>query len=289
MKKILLTGQNGFIGSALVAKLKEIDGIGVKGVSRNDGTDLTNKDFFLGIDDITEIVHLAGSVGVESGWKFPYEMYQNNLMPTLTLLEFARQRRIPFIYISSYVYGEPQYLPIDESHPIKCNNPYAHSKRQAEILCEAYATDFKVPVTIIRPFNVYGPGQSKKNVISQIIHQVIEKDCITVRDLSPKRDFLYVDDLSSALLKVLLADEKREGLDVFNIGYGKSHSVADIIDVVVSIVGKSVPVHVAGKKRPNEVMNCYCDSSKFSKRHGWKPETSIAAGISKFLSQLRCP
>jgi nucleoside-diphosphate-sugar epimerase len=152
------------------------------------------------------------------------------------------------------------------------------------MLCEAYASDFKVPVTILRPFNIYGPGQSRKNLIPQMIRQVTEHGHLSVQDLSPKRDFLYLDDLITALMKVILVDGERDGLDVFNLGYGVSHSVADVIHILRDIVGREVPVHVIGKKRPNEVMDCYCDHRKFSRRYGWKPGISLETGITKLLS-----
>lgn len=284
MKKILLTGKNGFIGSALIARLEEINGISIQAISRSNGIDLSRCNYFSKIDDVYEVVHLAGSVGVELGWESPYEMYRNNVLPTLSLLELARQRQIHFTYISSYIYGPPQYLPVDETHPIRCNNPYANSKRQAEMICQSYASDFGVPVTILRLFNIFGPGQSRKNLIPHIIHQATKKNSVTVQNLSPKRDFLYVDDLISALLKVILSDENREGMDVFNLGYGQSHSVEDVINIVVKKIGKEIPVNVIGRQRPDEVMDCYCDFRKFSSRYGWKPKTSIEAGISKLLS-----
>ena len=285
MKKCLLvTGHSGFIGSALVSALGREGEFEVIGISRFEGKDLSNPDALNEVEQAVKIVHLAGSVGVLQGWANPYETYRNNLLCALSVLEFARLHKTPVIYMSSYTYGIPQYLPIDENHPIRCGNPYATSKRQAELLCEAYARDFGIPVTILRPFNIYGLGQIRGDLISSIIRQAREENSIGVKDLRPKRDYLYIDDLIEAILKVIHSEQ--EGLEIYNLGSGKSYSAQEVIDIVLKLTRKPLEVHSSEKSRPNEIMDCYSDSRKFSNQFAWKPKVSLEEGIKKLIQSF---
>lgn len=283
MKRILVTGHKGFIGSVLLSALRQCAEFEIIGISRSDGKNLLNFESIADLPGVDKIVHLAGSVGVMRGWSNPCETYRNNIIPTLNILEYARIRKTPVIYMSSYVYGTPVYLPIDEVHPINCRNPYASSKRQAEMLCESYSRDFRIPVTILRPFNIYGPGQTRKSLIPHIIRQAKEKHSIEVKDLRPKRDYLYIDDLTDALLKVICSESEQMGVETYNLGFGKSYSVQDIIDITLKVMNIEISVLSTKEHRPNEIMNCYSDSQKFSEHFDWKPQTNLVEGITKLL------
>ncbi len=283
MKKIFITGHRGFIGSALMCALRQYDEFEVAGLSRSEGKNLLNFESIADLPRADKIVHLAGAVGVMQSWSQPYETYQNNIIPTLNILEYARIQKVPVIYMSSYVYGIPTYLPIDEAHPINCTNPYASSKRQSEMLCEAYSRDFGIPVTILRPFNIYGPGQPQSSLIPHIINQAKEKHSIKVRDLSPRRDYLYVDDLTDALLKVIFSEWEQADSETYNLGFGQSYSVQDVINIIMKLINRKISVLSAEECRPNEIMDCYSDSQKFSKQFGWKPQTNLMKGITKLL------
>ena len=283
MKRILVTGHKGFIGSALMSVLRQCELFEIIGLSRSDGKNLLDFKSIADLQGVDKIVHLAGSVGVMRSWSNPCETYQNNIIPTLNILEYARIRKTPVIYMSSYVYGTPVYLPIDELHPINCRNPYSCSKRQAEMLCEAYSRDFRIPVTILRPFNIYGPGQTQESLISHVIRQAKEKHSIEVKDLRPKRDYLYIDDLTDAFLKVICSESEHMGVETYNLGFGKSYSVQDIIDMTLQMISKKISVRSSKEYRPNEIMDCYSNSQKFSEHFGWKPQTNLVEGITKLL------
>ncbi|MCK4828171.1 SDR family oxidoreductase [bacterium] len=283
MKKILVTGHKGFIGSALMSVLRQCELFETIGVSRSDGMSLLNFESLEDLPDVDTIVHLAGSVGVMRSWSNPFDTYRNNIIPTLNILEYARIHKVSVIYMSSYVYGIPVCLPIDELHPINCRNPYACSKRQAEILCEAYSRDFRIPVTILRPFNIYGPGQTQESLIPRIIRQAKDKHSIEVKDLRPKRDYLYIDDLTDALLKVICSESEHMGVETYNLGFGKSYSVQDIIDMTLQMINEKILVHSSKEYRPNEIMDCYSDSQKFSEHFDWKPQTNLVEGITNLL------
>jgi len=285
-KRIAITGHTGFIGSALIKAIRKNKNIEAIGISRSEGIDLLNFESMIDLSNIDKIIHIAGSSGVLKSWCQPYDIYRNNILSTLNVLEHARvHRKKPVIYISSYIYGIPKYLPVDEKHPINCSNPYASSKRQAEMLCESYSKDFDIPITILRPFNIYGPGQSEESLIARLIKQVKKKNTIEVKDLRPKRDYLYIDDLIDAIIKVIFGEKNHENLNIYNLGFGQSYSVKNIIDIVAKITNKKLSVHCDMKYRPNEIMDCFSNSQKFSKRFSWKPNINIVQGIFNLLRE----
>jgi nucleoside-diphosphate-sugar epimerase len=275
--RILVTGHTGFVGQALLAALARVPDREVVGASRSTGRDLLGPDPLHGVEGITRIVHLAGAVGVPESWRDPRTAFETNFTTTLRVLEFAREHRVPVIHLSSYLYGTPVRQPIDEAHPIGCNNPYASSKWQAELLCESYARYFAVPVTVLRPFNLYGPGQSRDSLLPHLIFQALHDASIQVKDLRPRRDFLHVDDLVAALLAVLGAEQT--GYEVYNLGSGASRSVAEVIQTVFSALGRELPVHCAETIRTNEIMDCRCDASRFARKFGWAPRVDFEAGV----------
>jgi UDP-glucose 4-epimerase len=283
MRKIIITGHRGFIGKALVSAIQEKDEYEVIGLSRSEGKNLLNLDSILKLPKVEKIVHLAATVGVMQSWSKPYDTYFNNIIPTLNVLEYARIQKVPVIYISSYVYGRPLYLPIDEAHPTNSTNPYAASKIQSEMLCMAYSKDFGIPVTILRPFNIYGPKQPQYSLIPHIINQLKDDQLIKVKDLSPKRDYLYIDDLTDAILKVIFSENKQAGSEVYNLGFGKSYSVQNIIDIISSLINVDFSVHSIEKSRPNEIVDCYSNSQKFFYQFNWKPKTNLLKGIRNLL------
>jgi UDP-glucose 4-epimerase len=277
MTRILVTGHSGFIGRNLTPAM---DGAGFAwtGIDRKAGFDLLNPGSLDGLRDHSCVVHLAAKSGVMESWQNPEAFHRENFQMTLSALEFARQRKARFVYVSSYMYGVPEYLPIDERHPVACNNPYAWSKRACEILCESYAADFKLDLTILRPFNLFGPFQSRSQVIADILFQAMTSDGITVSDLEPRRDYLWVGDFIDVLLTLIKSD--LSGFHVFNVGYGESHSVQDIIDCVQRTLG---PRHVTSRqqRRPNEIMDCSCNHALLTQTFGWQPKITLAEGIER--------
>lgn len=283
--RVLVTGHTGFVGAALTAALAADGRREVVGASRSGGTDLLDEAALRGLPEMQCIVHLAGAVGVARGWERPRETFRDNLVPTLNVLECARVRRVPVVFMSSYVYGVPRYLPIDEAHPVQCGNPYARSKHQAELLCEAYAADFDLPVAVLRPFNIYGPNQTTDSLIPSIVRQAREGRCIRVRDLEPRRDFVHVDDVVDAIVRMIGA--AHHGLEYYNLGSGTSHSVREVVDLVQGQLGARCPVHSSRERRTNEISDCTSDSRKIAGKFGWRPRVTLAQGIAALLNAPR--
>ena len=276
---LLVTGHTGFIGSALTARL-DAEGWAWTGAARANGHDLTEPEGLAGLPATDWVVHLAGSTDILESWENPAKFHRVNYGGTLTALEHCRENKSRMLYISSYMYGVPDSLPIDEGHPVACRNPYSWSKRAGELLCEAYAADFGVPVVILRPFNIYGPGQSAHQLIPHILAQAMTGDTINLADLEPKRDWLWEGDLIEAMLKVLVTPTT--GLSMYNIGYGESVSVRQVVDAVLAQVG---PREIISRDevRKNEIPDCVCDARLFSKTFDWQPTTNLEQGIAMLI------
>lgn len=280
MSKILITGASGFIGRALAIRLKS-QSFDMALTSSADG-DITSPNTLVRFDqtDISHVFHLAGKTYVPDSWNNPVAFYQTNLLGTTNILEFCKNRGIPMTYVSAYVYGHPDVLPIRENSTIRPSNPYALSKRLAEEACEFYASAHDLPVTIIRPFNVYGVGQGENFLIPLIIRQVLDVGPIVVKDLLPKRDYIYLEDLLTALLVTL---NRPKGYNVYNIGSGSSLSVKEVIDIIQNVAGTCKEIICDDVVRSNELMDVVADISKAGKELGWYPEYSFWAGIENII------
>jgi nucleoside-diphosphate-sugar epimerase len=278
MSNILVTGSAGFIGSALVRQLNDI-GHHVIEFDVAQG-DITSYQELVPYHEmgIQHIFHLAGKTFVPDSWKDPFGFYHVNVMGTINILELCRKTGARLTYVSSYLYGQPDYLPVDENHPVKSYNPYSHSKVVADTTCQFYAGQFDIPVTIFRPFNAYGPGQSPLFIIPEIIGKVFDpaQPVLEVMDLRPRRDYIYLDDLLEAFL---LSLGKTDG--IYNLGSGYSRSVAEIVELVFQYSGITKEVRAMGNNRPNEIFDLYADFSKLNHQFQWVPKTSFESGIKK--------
>ncbi len=276
MSAILVTGSAGFIGSALVRLLRE-KGFMVIEFDVAQG-DITSEQALLPYADkgIHHVFHLAGKTFVPESWRHPFGFYQVNMMGTVNVLEFCRKTGAGLTYVSSYLYGQPDYLPVDEDHPVKSYNPYSQSKVVADATCQFYARQYGMPVTIFRPFNAYGPGQSPQFIIPEIISKVFDpaQVVLEVMDLLPRRDYIYLDDLLEAFV---LSMGKPYG--IYNLGSGYSKSVAEIVALVFQYSGITKEVRATGNNRPNEIFDLYADISKIKRDYNWDIKTSFEAGM----------
>jgi UDP-glucose 4-epimerase len=203
-------------------------------------------------------------------------------MGTLNVLELCRVRKSRLIFFSSYLYGHPEYQPIDEIHPISPFNPYAQSKILAEELCKAYSRDFQVPVVIFRPFNIYGPGQNNHFLIPSIILQ-FKTGKVELKDPRPKRDFIYISDVVEACVAAL--NYNQTNFEIFNIGYGKSYAISDVIDIIKFILKCDCEIKYSNEIRENEVLDTICDNSKALLLLKWSPASSLEHGLKAMIEK----
>jgi GDP-4-dehydro-6-deoxy-D-mannose reductase len=281
MNKVMVTGAGGFIGKYLQRKLSSMgyEVIGIDSSSSNVADEIS----FLQYEsaEIMHVFHLAAKSYVPDSWTNPSLFYRVNVQGTQNALEFCRRKKITMTYVSAYLYGIPEKLPISETDSVYPNNPYAHSKYLAEQLCEFYSREFHVNVTVIRPFNVYGAGQRDIFLIPTIINQVKHNDSIRVMDLLPRRDYIYIDDLIEALV---LSMSGERGFSVYNIGSGVSISVKEIIDIVQKLFHTNKPVSDDGQVRKNEIQDVVADISRARAELAWSPQITFEDGVSRIIN-----
>ena len=277
--KITVTGSEGFLGKLICNKL-EISGHKLTKIDHGFGQDVTNPDAFADSKDSELFIHLAAKSYVPDSLIKPSEFYYSNVVGTLNVLEAARKNKARVIFFSSYIYGNPEYFPVDENHPQNPHNPYAQSKLIGEDLCRAYSRDFNVPVIIFRPFNIYGQGQNVKFLIPAILNQ-ISSGQVRLMDPNPKRDYIHCDDIVRAVEKATELDNIT--FEIFNLGTGVSISVQDIVDVFKKYSKEEFIVMFDKSIRKTEVNDCYADISKANSILNWKPLKSFEKGISELL------
>jgi UDP-glucose 4-epimerase len=279
--KTLVIGNTGFMGSYLTKELNRL-GYDWMPFDISNGLDICNPDHFNSIHEkIDVVVHMASMTFVPDSYQNPYSFFHINSEGTLNTLEFCRKNKAKLVYISSYVYGIPQYSPIDENHPIDAFNPYCGSKLISESLCHYYNKFWDVPIVILRPFNLYGYGQKSIFLISQIVEQAMQGH-IKVKETTPKRDFIHVNDVVDAIIKSI--EFQTNGFDIFNVGTGISHSVQDAINIVTSYFEKVV-VSSDNIARISEVPDTVANISKIQKAMDWNPKIDLQTGISLMVNQ----
>jgi len=278
--RVLVTGAGGFVGGHLVTAL-ENEGYEVVRHSLQDG-DISR--CTLPYDGVSYVFHLAARTFVPDSWQITREFYDTNVLGAINVLEFCRRHKCPLAIMSSYVYGRPRYLPINEEHPVEAFNPYAHTKILAEQAARFYAGQFGFEVAVIRPFNLYGVGQSSHFLIPTLLHQALGPgDTITVADTRPKRDFLHVRDLVALLL--LMA--RRRAAGVYNAGSGVSTSIGELVELINESAPSRKRLASAARVRANEVLETVADCSKAAAELGWSPRILMAEGIRELVQDAR--
>ncbi|MBP6437004.1 MAG: NAD(P)-dependent oxidoreductase [Paludibacteraceae bacterium] len=277
--KILVTGFSGFIGTYLVEKLKQYNHELIL-LDISNGVDICDWKQIKQYNNIDVIIHLANLSFVPASYSDPQNFYTTNYLSTLNMLELCRKNNARLIFFSSYVYGQPQYQPIDEVHPIQAFNPYAQTKVICESLCEGYFRDFGVPITIFRPFNIYGIGQHPDFLIPTIIQQAMNGK-IEIKDDRPRRDYIHVSDIVEAVISAV--EKPSSEKHIYNLGSGVSYSVKEIVTFVRSFFDNDIDYICKNEYRPNEVMDTVANINKIKCELNWQPKVTIEKGIQKMI------
>jgi len=313
MKKILITGADGFIGSHLTEMLAS-EGDKVKALSlynsfnnwgwledikSRDNIEIVSGDirdpYFCKeiTKDIDVIYHLAALIGIPYSYLAPDSYVDTNIKGTVNICQAAKENQVKRIIhtSTSEVYGTAQYIPIDEKHPLQAQSPYSASKIGADAMALSFFKAFNLPVTIARPFNTYGPRQSARAVIPTIITQIGSGiKTIKLGDVSPTRDFSYVNDTCRGL--VMLANCKEALGETVNIGSNFEISIHETLELIKDLMDSDVKYIIdKDRLRPkqSEVNRLWCDNSKIESLTGFKPKIEMREGLKRTIDWLLKP
>ena len=314
-RKVLVTGAGGFIGSHLVEALLELnckvtafihynsfnrwgwlDGLSDKVLERIAvfTGDIRDPNGVLEAMKGNEIVfHLAALIGIPYSYHSPDVYVDTNVKGTLNVLQAARQLGISKIIhtSTSEVYGTAQFVPITEIHPVNPQSPYAATKAGADFLALTFYRSFGIPVTVVRPFNTYGPRQSARAIIPTIITQVLAgKKVLDLGSLTPTRDLNFVKDTAQGFIKAALSDNAPG--EVVNLGSNYEISIGDLVQKIAGLLGSDITVNSKTERiRPekSEVERLWADNAKAKELFDWSPRYSLDQGLEETIAWFRNP
>jgi NAD dependent epimerase/dehydratase len=305
--KILITGADGFIGSHLTEMLAE-RGYQIKALSQYNSFnnwgwleevncldeievltgDIRDPHYCKYITkDIDLIFHLAALIAIPYSYIAPDSYVDTNVKGTLNICQAALENDVKRVIhtSTSEVYGTAEYVPIDEKHPLQPQSPYSATKIAADAMAMSFYNSFDLPITIARPFNTYGPRQSARAVIPTIITQIANGEkLIKLGDISPTRDFNYVEDTCRGFVALAECDEAI-GKTV-NIGSNQEISIADTLNLIKELMSSDVEfLSETQRVRPekSEVFRLWCDNSQIEKLTGFRPQVDIREGLKRTI------
>lgn len=309
-RTVLITGAGGFIGSHLAERLAGL-GARTRALVRYNSAgswgwlesspqrgdievfagDVRDPDSLRkAMRGVDTVFHLAALIGIPYSYDAPLAYIRTNVEGTLNVLRAALDENTDCVVqaSTSEVYGTAGYVPIDEGHPLKGQSPYSASKIGADKIGEAFYLSFGLPVTIIRPFNTYGPRQSTRAVIPTIITQAVAGSEVRLGSLEPTRDLNFVSDTVEGFIK---AAERPEAVgQVINIGAGKEISVGDLAKSVLRLVGSEAAIVCEDQRvRPvgSEVERLLADNSRAKDLLGWEPRITLEEGLATTIEWMR--
>ena len=311
-KDVLVTGAGGFIGSHLVDALLS-HGANVTAFvhynARNDwgmlegryndktpnlnviAGDVTDSLFVKkAVSEKEYVFHLAALIGIPYSYTAPESYVNTNVKGTLNVMQACLESGVDRVVhtSTSEVYGTAQYTPIDEKHPLQGQSPYSASKIGADKIAESFYYSFDVPVTIMRPFNTYGPRQSTRAVIPTIITQALTSNEIKLGSLTPVRDLTYVTDTVQGFIK--MAESKKTAGKTINTGSGRGITIGDLADIIIKLINPNISIvceKVRVRPEKSEVMELLCDNRLALKLAGWQPEYNLEQGLTQTIEWMK--
>jgi dTDP-glucose 4,6-dehydratase len=304
-RKILVTGSEGFIGSHLVERLVELgasvrafvlyNSFGSWGWLEDLPADVrAGVEVFAGdvrdpdrvdqaVNGVDTVLHLAALIAIPYSYNAPDSYVGTNVTGTLNVIQAARRHGTPRVVVTSTseVYGTAQFVPITEKHPLVGQSPYAATKIAADQLALSFHYAFGLPVSILRPFNTFGPRQSARAVIPSVMVQALSgKTEVRVGSIHPTRDFTYVKDTVEGFIRI--ADCPAAVGQVVNLGTNSEISIGDLIEKIAGVVGRKLTIVSDDQRiRPSksEVERLWADNTRARELFGWTPGYDLDRGL----------
>lgn len=313
MKKVLITGADGFIGSHLVesciAQGHQVRAFVYYNSFNSWGwLDTLPKEMIAGLEvfsgdirdpngvreamkGMDEVYHLAALIAIPFSYHSPDSYVDTNIKGTLNVLQAARDLGTSRVLITSTseVYGTAQYVPIDEKHPFQGQSPYSATKIGSDRLAESFYRSFNLPITIVRPFNTFGPRQSARAVIPTIITQLLSgKDAIELGSLTPTRDFNYVKDTVNGFIEI--ANSSQTIGEEINIATQQEISIGQLANELIRQINPTARIICDEQRlRPDlsEVNRLLGSNEKIKRLTNWKPSFTFAEGLAETIAFFR--
>ena len=311
--KVLVTGADGFIGSHLTERLLEL-GHDVKAFTYYNSfntwgwLDTLPKDklkeieifsgdirdpngVYTALEGVDEVFHLAALIAIPFSYHSPDSYVDTNIKGTLNVLQAAKKLDTKRILVTSTseVYGTAQYVPIDEPHPFQGQSPYSATKIGADRLAESFYRSFDMPVSIVRPFNTYGPRQSARAVIPTIISQLLSgMEEIKLGSLTPTRDFNFVKDTVNGFIEIANS-EKTIGQEI-NIATQQEISIGELASEIINQINPNARIITDDERlRPekSEVNRLLGSNQKIKELTNWAPQYTLSQGIEETIAWIR--
>jgi NAD dependent epimerase/dehydratase len=311
--KVLITGADGFIGSHLTEALYK-KGYQVRALCQYNSfnnwgwlEDISCKDdieVFSGdirdpfyceelVSGVDIVFHLAALIAIPYSYISPQSYIETNIQGTLNICQASIKNKVSRVLhtSTSEVYGTAKFVPINEDHPLQPQSPYSASKIGADAIAMSFFNSFNLPLTIVRPFNTYGPRQSARAVIPTIITQIANgaKE-ISLGDTTPTRDFTYVEDTCSGFLELSACDDSIG--ETVNLGSNSEISISDALEIIKNLMKSDVNFILDKERiRPknSEVYRLWSDNSKLRRLTNFFPKTSIEEGLKKTIDWILIP
>ena len=312
-KKILVTGSDGFIGSHLVEGLID-KGYQIRAFVYYNSFNswgwldslpkekLNQIDVFAGdirdpngvrkaMQGMDMVFHLAALIAIPFSYHSPDSYVDTNIKGTLNVLQAARDAGCERVLVTSTseVYGTAKYVPIDENHPFQGQSPYSATKIGADRIAESFYRSFNTPITIVRPFNTYGPRQSARAVIPTIITQLLAGSTeIRLGSIHPTRDFSYVSDTVAGFIAI--AESKATIGEELNIASQQEISIGQLASEIIDQINPTARIvseDVRIRPEKSEVERLLGSNEKIRRLTGWQPEHSLKRGIRETIEWFR--
>jgi GDP-4-dehydro-6-deoxy-D-mannose reductase len=275
---LLISGSKGFVGKYLCQELQLLK-FDYEIFDRKDHN-INSLDSWLSYGKKDILIFLSGKTNILDSWRDPFKTNSDNLNSINAALEYCRIYKVKLIYFSSFIYESNSEGYYKETDRIKPYNPYALSKILSEQLIHFYSTNFDLNSIVLRPFNIYGPGQKSTFLIPHIFDQIKNGDCITLKTIKPVRDYIHVKDVVQAIISVI--KNGIEGYSTFNLSTGIGTSVSQIVKLISQEFNKEIQVIISSDDNDKTIMRAIGDNTLIKTTFKWEPTINIELGLKDY-------